>query len=174
MAHAQPRRYAAEAWRTLIVVGILIALSALLGGCSAPQRQWWADHLPIIGEWIAPAVPVPKPLWMVAIHFVASLFADHPIEATGGAATVAATVRGITHGIPGTARAVRLAHKRTVHRAATATLDAEALRRKAADLGARLEKKKAHVVARAQKAKDLNALKDKMAAATDPVLPPKT
>ena len=164
MSKEMARRDAAEAWKTIIVIALLAVGAALLGGCTAAQRGWCHDNLPVIGEFFAPFVPVPKPLWMVAINFVANLFSDHPVESTAVTASVAAVIRERTHGIPGTLRAARLAHKRTASKAAHARMDAEALAKKTIELRDRLERKRATAVVRQQKAKDLSALKDKMAA----------
>lgn len=113
---------------TVKVVALLglTVLTATLFGCTAEQRAWCHDNIPVLGMLFSPLVPVPTPLWKVFLDGIASLFVDHPVETGGALAAVGGVVAKNAHsGIPGLAtewRKVNLEHPTATRKAKRAIL----------------------------------------------------
>lgn len=133
-------------------------------GCTAQQRGWWHDHVPLVGSLFQPFVPVPPPLWQSILGFVANLFVDHPAEAVPATVAAVGAAAHYAGQVPGTERRRRRLEKVAARRAADRHVDA-----KLAHFDAR--KAAARAKAKADKLAAVEAAKAAHAAATPPVLP---
>lgn len=98
---------------------MLAILMLVLVSCTATQRGWAHDNIPLIGSLFDPFIPPPViPVWHKLLSMVAGWYVDSPEVAGPATAAGLAAAQHAVKGLPGTARAKELREKRRIARAA--------------------------------------------------------